>query len=166
MKKMLAGIIFASLFSLLACSMNEEEMQTATIDQTKKTFTSKPAAANEESGTFNYHLPEGYKVESAKNNNLIFKRDDDQYILFVNDKEKEDSTVFYDSLLEQYKDPIVEETFKENGRFGYVLVDKLKDDEYEVSAGIGGVKMTTQTNGRNVADTAEQMMGIVSSVTY
>ncbi|WP_191555837.1 hypothetical protein [Metabacillus idriensis] len=166
MKKILAGIIFASLFSLLACSMNEEEMQTATIDQTKKTFTSKPAAANEESGTFNYHLPEGYKVESAKNNNLIFKRDDDQYILFVNDKEKEDSTVFYDSLLEQYKDPIVEETFKDNGRFGYVLVDKLEDDEYEVSAGIGGVKMTTQTNGRNVADTAEQMMGIVSSVTY
>jgi hypothetical protein len=111
-------------------------------------------------------LPEGYKVESAKNNNLIFKRDDEQFILFVNDKEKEDSTVFYDSLLEQYKDPIVEETFKDKDRFGYVLVDKLEEDEYEVSAGIGGVKMTTQTDSRSVADTAEQMMEIVSSVNY
>lgn len=166
MKKIIAGLLFASLFSLIACSMNEEEIQTATIDQSKKTFTSKPSSANEENGAIKYHLPEGYEVESAENNNLLFKRDDQQYILFVNENEKENSTVFYDSLLDQYENPIVEETFKDIDRFGYVLVDKLEDEKYEVSVGIGGVKMTTQTAGRDVADAAEQMMEIVSSVKY
>lgn len=146
--------------------MNEEEIQTATIDQSKKTFTSKPSSVNEENGAIKYHLPEGYEVESAENNNLLFKRDDQQYILFVNENEKENSTVFYDSLLDQYENPIVEETFKDKDRFGYVLVDKLEDEKYEVSVGIGGVKMTTHTAPRGVADAAEQMMEIVSSVKY
>lgn len=167
MKKRFTGLLFLLLLFLFGCTINDEEIQTATIDQTKAAFEAKPPAANDKSGSISYYLPEGYKAEAGKTNNVIFNKGDQQYILFVNENEKETSSFFYDTLLEQYKDPLVNETFEDKGRFGYILVDKLKaDDEYEVSAGIGGVKMTTQTKSREVADAAEQMMKIVSSVSF
>ncbi|MEK3807599.1 hypothetical protein [Metabacillus sp. SLBN-84] len=167
MKKRFTGLLFILFLFLFGCTINDEEIQTAAIDQTKAAFEAKPPAANDKSGSISYYLPEGYQAEAGKTNNVIFNKGDQQYILFVNENEKETSSFFYDTLLEQYKDPLVNETFEDKGRFGYILVDKLKaDDEYEVSAGIGGVKMTTQTKSREVADAAEQMMKIISSVSF
>jgi hypothetical protein len=82
----------------------------------------------------------------------------------VNPKEKPSSKAMYESTVQSVKKPVLNETFKSNNRLGYVIISKVDDDVFEVTVGIGGVKLTTETKARSVSESAEKMMEIVSSV--
>jgi len=45
-----------------------------------------------------------------------------------------------------------------------LLIQKLKDDLYEVVVGIGGIKMTTETELSGLSKDAKSMMEIVRSI--
>lgn len=56
------------------------------------------------------------------------------------------------------------ETFTYKNKFGYVFLKETKKDEYELTVGIGGYKMTTMTDMKRLTQDAETMMKVVSSI--
>ena len=72
----------------------------------------------------------------------------------------------YESTVSGAEKKIVNETYTDDNRFGYVQVEEMEEDNYEVSVGIGGVKMTTTCELKNVSESAQRMMVVVSSVEY
>lgn len=51
-----------------------------------------------------------------------------------------------------------------DGVFGFTMVIKHNDDQYELIASSGGVKLSTISNGRNMDDKLVEMMMIARSV--
>jgi hypothetical protein len=86
------------------------------------------------------------------------------YLLFVNENEEANSKVSYDTLVEKYEKPFISETFEDQERFGYLFVNNLEKNTYEVTVGIGGTKLTTEAKANDVSDAAKNMMDIVKSI--
>lgn len=161
------SIFIFSILLLSGCSLTFEDASKETVKAVEESLSEEKKEANEVSDQFNYYLPPGYEVDSAATNNIVLTHKEQTYILFINPFEPDDSKVIYESTLEGYDSPEVEETFTENGEFGYVIIDRLDDEKeefYEITVGVGGVKMTTVTDPDNMEKSADTMMEIVSSV--
>ena len=76
-----------------------------------------------------------------------------------------DSTLFYDL---QKADPerkwVVDETFEQNGRFGFVTVRQVAENLFEVVASAGGAKLTTISEKKKIDSNMEWMMKTVRSI--
>ncbi|MCA1319922.1 hypothetical protein LC085_08340 [Bacillus tianshenii] len=156
--------IFSILF-LSGCSLSFEDASKETLKAVEESLSEEKKEANEASDQFSYYLPPEYEVDSAATNNIVLTHKEQTYILFINPFEPDDSKVIYESTLEGYESPEVEETFSKDGEFGYVIIDRLEKEEfYEITVGVGGVKMTTVTDPDNMEKSADTMMEIVSSV--
>jgi hypothetical protein len=168
MKNARISIIYLMLIVglLTGCFASVEEVSTETVASVEQAFKAKPVEPNNTEKSFSYFLPSDMNVESAGQNNVILQKGEQLFILFVNPNEPKDSTEMYESTVQKTsKDKdIVNETFKDDSRFGYVKVEEIENKSYEVSVGIGGVKITTESKLSEVSVTAEQMMQIVSSV--
>ncbi|WP_078545028.1 hypothetical protein [Litchfieldia alkalitelluris] len=163
------GIITYLLFLVLlsGCSSSVEDVVKDTQTVTEQTFQADPIKPNQTEDIFAFYLPEEMTVESAEDNNVILQKKEQLYILFVNPNEDQSSDVLYQSTIEATEqDIILNETYTDDSRFGYIKVEEVEDNSYQLSVGIGGVKLTTVTDLKNVKGDAEQMMQIVSSVSY
>lgn len=161
------SIFIFSILLLSGCSLTFEDASKETLKAVEESLGEEQKEANKVSEQFSYYLPPEYEVDSAATNNIVLTRKEQTYILFINPFEPDDSKVIYESTLEGYDSPEVEETFSENGEFGYVIIDRLDDEKeefYEITVGVGGVKMTTVTDPDNMEKSADTMMDIVSSV--
>ena len=156
------GLIIVGLFLLSACSASFSEQKAEIKKEVASTFESQPEKTNNSAKDIEYYLPSSFKVEEETSNNVLLKDGSKTYILFYNQHEKEDSKVVYESTVKQQKEWDANETFSKDGKFGYMLVKKLKEDHYQLIVGIGGVKLTTETE--NVREEAEAMMQIANSV--
>lgn len=156
------GLIIAGVFLLSACSATYSEQKAEIKEQVSSTFESQPEKTNNSTKDIEYYLPSGVKVEEETPNNVLLKNESKTYILFYNQHESEDSKVVYESAVKQQKEWDANETFSKDGKFGYMLVKKLKEEQYQLIVGIGGVKLTTETE--NVKEDAEAMMEIANSV--
>ncbi|MFT9599976.1 hypothetical protein [Mesobacillus sp.] len=156
------GLIIVGLFLLSACSASFSEQKAEIKKDVASTFESQPEKTNNSTKDIDYYLPTDFKVEKETPNNVLLKDGSKTYILFYNQHEKEDSKVVYDSTVKQQKEWDANETFSKDGKFGYMLVKELKEDHYQLIVGIGGVKLTTETE--NVREDAEAMMQIANSV--
>ncbi|WP_175639928.1 hypothetical protein [Metabacillus schmidteae] len=152
------------LFILTGCMPSSEEIKKDTLENTEQAFLSKKQEINETSKQFSYYLPEDFQVKETKNFNVLLEKGNQSFILFVNQNEEENSRVSYDTLVEQYKDPFISETFERDHQFGYLFVVKVDKNLYEVTVGIGGIKLTTESEAHNLHDDAQVMMEIVKSV--
>ncbi len=152
------------LLTVTGCMQSSEEIKTDTIENTEEAFLNKEEKSNETSKQFSYYLPDDFQVKETKNFNVLLEKGNQSFILFVNQKEEETSKVSYETLVEQYKDPFISETFKSDYQFGYLFVVKVDQNLYEVTVGIGGTKLTTETEAHNLHDDAQVMMKIVKSV--
>ena len=161
-------ILFLVSFALVlaGCSASIEEEAENTISLLEETFSAEPTETNTSNDEISYYLPNSMEIESEQDNNLIIKEGKQTFILFVNQIEEKDSKVMYESIIEKVDENVLEETFEDDNRFGYTIVQGLEDNLYEVTVGIGGVKMTTEAKANSVSESAELMMEIVSSVTY
>jgi hypothetical protein len=131
----------------------------------KSTFNSKTTnEPNYNSGKFSFYLPFGYEVKNKFPNNIIIKNGSKTYILFVNPEEKASSDVVYKATAAKYKKLGTNETFKKKGKFGYLLIYQLPDDKNELTVGVGGSKITTQTKTGSLEEESKAMMKIVNSV--
>jgi hypothetical protein len=156
------GLILVGIFLLSACSASFSEQKAEIKKEVASTFESQPEKTNNSTKDIDYYLPSDVKVEEETPNNVLLKNGSKTYILFYNQHEKENSKVVYDSTVKQQKEWDANETFGKEGKFGYMLVKELKENHYQLIVGIGGVKLTTETE--NVREDAEAMMQIANSV--
>ncbi|MCA1032388.1 hypothetical protein LCL95_15240 [Bacillus timonensis] len=158
-------VCFILLIGLLSgCASIDEETKNTKLE-VENVFEAKPLAANEKHQDFSYYIPENMDIESKGDYNLIFKDGKQLYILFINPIENKASDTLYKSTVHKTGKVIVDETFKDKERFGYVKVFEIDKNIYEVSVGLGGIKMTTETKKGNISNSAKEMMQIVTSVT-
>lgn len=156
------GLVIAGVFLLSACSASFSEQKAEIKKEVASTFEGQPEKTNNSTKDIEYYLPSDVNVEKETPNNVLLKDGSKTYILFYNQHEKVDSKVVYDSTVKQQKEWDANETFSKDGKFGYMLVKKLKEEQYQLIVGIGGVKLTTETE--NVREDAEAMMEIANSV--
>lgn len=163
--KLLKPLILV-LFLLLAagCTQSKADIKEVSIDEAKQAFENNGEKANNKTEQFSFYLPENYKVEKEDKYNVILAKGAQRYILFVNENEEENSQVSYDTLVKQYENPFISKTFKKNDKLGYLFVHELDSKKYEVTVGIGGTKLTTETELKNITEDARNMMDIVSSI--
>lgn len=156
------GLVLMVIVVLGACSSSFSEDKKTADESVGVTFKSKPEKTNNSTKDIKYHLPFGVEIKDESPNNVLLKNGSRTYILFYNQQEKADSKVVYESAVKQQKKWDANETYQQDKKFGYMLVKKLKEDNYQLIVGIGGVKLTTETN--NISKDAETMMKIANSV--
>ncbi|PLR98181.1 hypothetical protein [Bacillus sp. T33-2] len=157
-------LLIIAVLVLAACSDSGEEKQKSASDAVQAAFKSKPKDANNSYKDIDYYLPFGVEVEKESPNNIILKNGKKTYILFYNQHEQKDSEVVYQSTVKQRPEWDFEDTYKNDGKFGYMLMKKADNDAYELVVGIGGVKLTTET--KSLQSDAAAMMEIAKSVKF
>lgn len=165
MKRLLKGalLLVVSVLLLSACSANVKEEQKATDEKVIGALESTPKEAKEKNEDIQFHLPFGFEIKEKLQNNILLKNGSKTYILFYNPHEGPESEVVYNATLNAKKFDF-KKTYKRDGKFGYLLIRELEENQQEVTVGIGGVKMTTETKTKSMKNDAEMMMQIVKSV--
>lgn len=168
MRQTVKYVAVMMLFVMLsACSASIEEEQSVAQEAAANTFkTETTVTTNEEVEGIKYHLPKGAVIKKTTENNVVFEKGSKLYILFVNPHEEADSDVVYQASVSSQIDYRVNETFQEDDKFGFMLVNDIEDqkDQYELTVGVGGVKVTTETDAKHISEDAELMMEIALSV--
>jgi hypothetical protein len=157
--------VYILLFLLLVGCTSIEDAVTESKDLVEKEFNSGAKGVNVETNAFSYYMPTSMEVETEGEFNIILTEGKQPYILFVNTLEKKDSRVVYESSLTD-QDYVVNETYDGKNKFGFFQVKEIQDKLYEVSVGVGGVKLTTEVEKNNISESARKMMKIANSVRY
>lgn len=158
-------IVIVSVLFLSACGKTNFKAESKeTIDAVKETLNEKAKKPNKTSGNINFYLPFGYEILEESPNNIILKNGSKQYILFNNPQENKVSDVVYKSTVTQNKDLDINQQFKKNNQFGYLIIKKLEEDMNEMTIGIGGTKITTLIKTSSLKNEAAVMTQIVKSV--
>lgn len=154
------------VISLVGCGQSLDTQLKDSLSLTKTVLADEPEKVTETVGRIQFYLPYGFKVEKTEDNvNILLSKDDNSYILFVNKHEDKDSKLLYALLKQDDSKKIIEETtFEQNNVFGFSAVVKNAQGAYEVIASYGGVKMTTLSTEKEIAENIEDMLKIVRSV--
>lgn len=164
----LAIVALLLLFLITISVMNietEESVLEEAMTIAEDTFNQTPKESNKEVENFFLYIPDELEVDERNKNNAVLVADDGQsYILFINDKENQQSTLNYETVRETGNSEWLQ-SFEDADRFGYIYINPL-DGDYEVQLGIGGVKLTTISGKDSIVDDVEMMMAISKSVEY
>ncbi|MBY6274557.1 MAG: hypothetical protein C6P37_02940 [Caldibacillus debilis] len=164
-RKLMIGLVLLCLLLLLpACSTSLRKEKEAAAEGVEEAFRQEAKEANHQTEDISFYLPAGMVVKSDDKYNHLIQKGSKMFILFINPNEDSKSKVLYQTAKEGSKDYLLDKTFRADGRFGYLLIQKLKDDLYEVVVGIGGIKMTTATELSGLSKDAKSMMEIVRSI--
>jgi len=149
---------------LFGCgTQSEEEALNNAIRSAESVFSSKEdMEQNEQTNHFEFYLPEGLEIEEESKNNIILSDGNEHYIVFYNNLESPDSRLNYESAKDSKA--LVYESFEDDNKFGYLQITPGTDKNYQVQAGIGGVKITTYTAKNDLEDTARELMKIARSI--
>ena len=155
-----------SLFFLAGCMATPEERLAEGLSETRTAFEEEPTETNETAGETELYLPGGYDIEEPSDeNNIIITKGSDSYVLFINPNEAADSKFFYDLQKANAEvEWITDETFEQNGRFGFTTLRAIAEDRIEIVVSAGGVKMTTISEEADVPGDMEWMMKTVRSI--
>ena len=134
------------------------------MEAAQQAFEGKTEETNAKSGEIEFYLPSGYQIEEENEYNITLEHKGDTILLFVNPNEVATSTLLWD-LIEQNKDEYLEyEKFEEEDKIGFIALKELGENTYELTVGIGGVKMTTQTETKRLESYGEQLMKTANSI--
>ncbi|MGF2617443.1 hypothetical protein FZC84_15130 [Rossellomorea vietnamensis] len=158
------SVILMLLLTAGCSSATLEESQKEAVEAAKDTFESPVEEASEETENFHFHLPSGASIKEKNANNVIIENGNHTYILFYNQNVSSDSEQLYELSVQDETDLLKQETFRDDERFGYFLIREVEEEQFELTAGIGGTKMTTQSVKDDMASDSEFMMEVVSSV--
>ena len=165
MRKRLASSILLSAILLVGCGKSVEEQVDEGMVKAEAAF-KQASEANTTEDNVNLYLPKGFVIDPAEEeSNYFITSDDDQYILFINEQEPNDSKLNYDLIRKEKKDDIIKiEELKNEERFGFAAVIKHSEKHYELVVSIGGIKLSTMTNNKKMDEKLAVMMDIVRSV--
>jgi len=169
MNRVLKGALVLVLSTLLLAGCGKvsfEDESRKAVETSKATFEEKKQETNKNTGEIEFYLPFGFEIKDEKPNNLILRNGSKKYILFYNQNENKDSEVVYEASVAQYDELETNEQFKGNGKLGYLLIERLEDDMNILTAGVGGVKVTTETKTGSLDEEAKTLMQIASSVEF
>jgi len=157
-------IVIVMSIILHGCGMQtEEDALDSAIKSAERTFYSnEEVKTNEQTTTFDFYLPSSLSIEEESENNVILSDGNQHYIIFYNDLESPKSKINYKSAKDS--DSLAYESFEDEERFGYLQVIAGTDENYQIQAGIGGVKITTYTSKKDMAGKAEELMKIARSI--
>lgn len=164
-KRMVLSLL-AMITLLAGCGQTPEERIEEGLEDARAAFEQEPAETNETVNGTELYLPRAYTIEEPSDaNNVIVTRGSDSFVLFLNPNEAADSTFFYE--LQKANDEqewAADETFQQNGRFGFATVRKIAEERFEIVTSSGGVKMTTISEESEIADNMDWMMKTVRSI--
>lgn len=158
--------VIVLILVLVGCSASEEEILTETKEMFVEGFYSEPIEANEETDGITYYLPKELQLTEESENNLIFEKGKQLYLLFYNPVEGLESRVNLERDLEFEKEALLFETIEDEGRIGYLVVVPEEEDLLKLIIGIGGQKITTFSSLSNLADNTKTMIEVLNSITY
>jgi hypothetical protein len=164
--KRLLGTIVVSAVLLAGCGKTVDEQVLEGITTVQAAFEQEPIKANTKENNISLYLPVDYVIDPSKEeNNYLINSSDDQYILFINEKEPENSQLNYDLLMKSEDESIVKvEQLQGEKHFGFVAVKQFSEKEYELIVSIGGIKLSTVTNQKKIDEKLANMIDIVRSV--
>lgn len=162
--KLLVLCVF--ILNIAACGKSLDSQMSQGFSEADTIFNSKPKDSTASSEHLQFYLPNGYKVKtSSDETNIILSKGKGIYSIFINPNESQDSQRFYNAMNKNLKDDIIkEQTYKKNGRFGFASVLKKDNENYEVIASTGGVKVTGLANNNDISKTISELMTIALSV--
>lgn len=161
--KMLA-LLSVLVLLVSGCSSDIDEEKSKVVDAAKQAFVETPEDPNAKSGEIDFYSPSGYKIVEENEYNITLENKGDTILLFINPNEAATSTLLLD-LIEQNKEEYLEYAkFEEEDKIGFVALKELDDKKYELTVGVGGVKMTTQTETNRLEDYAGQLMKMANSI--
>ncbi|WDV05921.1 hypothetical protein [Lysinibacillus irui] len=155
------------LLVLAGCNQSIDEQIANGLQITETVFAEEPEEHTEKIGDIKLYLPSNFKVEDSSDEyNIVISKGKESYILFINNREAQDSKLYYNLLKENETDKIIEEsTYDKAGRFGFTAVLKTDDEnEMELIVSSGGVKMTTISQAKHIENNLREMTKIVHSV--
>ena len=159
-------LLAMSVFLLTACNESLGESVNAGIKAAEEVFHLNDKEPTEEIDGIELYKPVGLVIsEQSDAQNIVFTKNKETFILFINPNEKSDSQLFYDLLLaDQNKEIIEQATFTEEGIFGFAAVVESDNDHVELIASVGGTKMTTLTTTKKIEENLTEMMEVVRSI--
>lgn len=158
-------LVLITLLLLGACSNTSAKKEgVAAVQAAKASLNDQAEKANTKSGNLRFYLPFGYEIKAKSPNNVILKNGSKTYILFVNQKENASSDVVYTASVAQYKKLETNEKFRLKNKHAYVLIAPVKDSLNELTVGIGGTKLTTETKTVSLKEEAKVMTQILNSL--
>ena len=158
-------LAFLSITVLTACGKTFDEQASEAISVAKKAFQLHDQAVNDEVHGISLYKPAGFTIEDKSDaQNIVMKKGDETFLLFINPNEDKDSRLFYDLLTTREDNERVEEVFTDDGYFGFASVAKKGEDQAELIASVGGIKITTITKINNIEANMGKMMEIVRSI--
>lgn len=165
-RKRLLGLVLVTASMLAGCLATPEERVADGLADVRETFEQEPMETNETADDRELYLPGGYTIEEPSDeNNIIITKGSDSFVLFINPNEAADSKFFYDlQKANPDQEWLVDETFEQNGRFGFATVRMIAEDRYEIVESVGGVKMTTISEENKLAENMDWMMKTIRSI--
>ena len=163
---LLAATISIVIFALTGCGKSVEEQINNGVASAQSIFEENSQQPNQAVGNIELYVPKGYTIKQSEDGvNLLLQKGSENYILFVNINEAEDSTLHYKILKNNSADKIVkEQTVELDGAFGFTAVVKYGEEQFELIVSSGGVKMSTISKDHNIDSKLIEMMQIVRSV--
>ena len=151
---------------LAGCGKSFDEKVSEGFTTVQAAFEQQPLKANTKENNMKLYLPENFVIDpSDEENNYFIHSSDDQYILFINEEEPENSQFNYDILMKSDDKSIIKvEQLQGEKHFGFVAVKQFSEKEYELIVSIGGIKLSTITNEKKIDFKLENMIDIVRSV--
>lgn len=157
-------IPLALVLVLVGCASPEEQAAEG-VRQAAAQLEESPEEPNEKIGDYSVFLPGGYTVEAGSEApNILLEKDNDTYVLFINENEPATSRLYYDLLVSDPSKEIVEEETNElSDQFGFAAVVEQSDEQFELIVSRGGVKLSTVTDDGSIDKKLNEMMQIVHS---
>ncbi|CAM3915786.1 LptM family lipoprotein [Lederbergia lenta] len=152
---------FTAIF-IAACGQSFEEEKVKAENRAEQAFLN-ISPINETLDEVEFHLPTGLVVKNEEPNNVILEKGSHSYILFYNPFENMDSEALYKTEKSNEENILVDRTFKKDNRLGYLIIMDDGDGLYEITTGVGGVKVTTESELKDLSKDAELLMKIASS---
>ena len=154
-----------SMFLLTACGKSLEVQVDEGLKSAEKVFYENNKVANEEIDGLKFYKPSDFTIkEGSDSQNIIFTSKNDTFILFNNPNESTNSQLLYDLLkADETKTIIKEKSFTEGDIFGFAAVIE-NDDRVELITSVGGTKITTLANKKDVENHLTIMMEILRSI--
>lgn len=151
---------------LVGCGQTLDERAAVGIDAAREAFKLNDKNRTDEIEGVKFYKPAGFSISDRTDpQNIVFMKNDEPYILFINPNEQSDSELFYDLLLaDQEKKIIKKATFSDQGVFGFAAVVKSGDDQVELITSVGGSKMTTLVKKNKIEENMTRMMEMVRSI--
>lgn len=156
--------VFATMIMVLAaCGVSIEDAKENAISNAEKAFEEESIETNEQFEEIQYYLPNDFTIKEQTSNNIILEKNSHPFILFYNQYESKNSKDIYEMTTAIGGNIIIDQTFENDNRFGYLIITETEEDLFEVTAGIGGVKVTTESDMKDMAENAGILMEIANS---